>query len=152
MATKFSKVIDIFCIKIQDYKLDNLYKNDENLFDTFMEGLVIQAIPYFDTNLVDLSYEKDEENNEYYFIKDLTNKEISILAMIMNYLWVEREINDLRAMSEKLNTRDFKITNTPQIMKQKIEYANIIKEQYLYEIMQLEAKDINKLSYFGDIK
>lgn len=151
MGSKFSNVIDMFCIKIQDYKLDNLYNKDKNLFKTFMEGLVIQAIPYFDTNLVDLSYEKDEVTDEYYFIKNLNDKEISILAMIMNYLWVEREINDLRAMSEKLSTRDFKITNTPQIMKQKVEYANIIKEQYLYEIMQLEAKDINKLSYFGDV-
>ena len=151
MGSKFSDVIDMFCIKIQDYKLDNLYDKDKNLFKTFMEGLVIQAIPYFDTNLVDLSYEKDEVTDEYYFIKNLNDKEISILAMIMNYLWVEREINDLRAMSEKLSTRDFKITNTPQIMKQKVEYANIIKEQYLYEIMQLEAKDINKLSYFGDV-
>ena len=151
MGSKFSDVIDMFCIKIQDYKLDNLYDKDKKLFKTFMEGLVIQAIPYFDTNLVDLSYEKDEVTDEYYFIKNLNDKEISILAMIMNYLWVEREINDLRAMSEKLSTRDFKITNTPQIMKQKVEYANIIKEQYLYEIMQLEAKDINKLSYFGDV-
>lgn len=151
MGSKFGDVIDMFCIKIQDYKLDNLYNKDKNLFKTFMEGLVIQAIPYFDTNLVNLSYEKDEVTDEYYFIKNLNDKEISILAMIMNYLWVEREINDLRAMSEKLSTRDFKITNTPQIMKQKVEYANIIKEQYLYEIMQLEAKDINKLSYFGDV-
>ena len=60
----------------------------------------------------------------------------------MNYRWVEREINDIRAMNEKLKTRDFTVVNTPQIMQQKSELLDRIREKYLYEIQQYEKEKV----------
>jgi hypothetical protein len=62
----------------------------------------------------------------------------------MQYRWVEREINDIRAMNEKLKTRDFTVVNTPQIMQQKQELLDRTREKYLYEIQQYEKENILK--------
>lgn len=142
--TNFDAVIDKFLgVVIQDYRIDNLYTRDKVAFNTFMNGIVKEAIELFDHSNTDLSYAVDPsvtqpDANNMAFVNDIPNKELSILADIMNYLWVQREVNDIRAMSEKLSTRDFKVVNTPQIFKQKMEYLDELREKYLWRIQQLQ--------------
>lgn len=85
-----------------------------------------------------------ENMSEYYFDSVIDNDAIGIIAHIMVFRWVEREVNDITAMNEKLKTRDFNIVNTPQIFKSKTDYLNAIREEYLYEIQQYENKQILK--------
>jgi hypothetical protein len=150
MGTSFDKPIDQFLMRVQDYRLDNLQVNNEQAFIKFLNGLVISSLPLFDSEFVSLRYvdlgEEKQETDEssYYFISNLDEKEISIIAHIMEFRWVEREINDIRAMNEKLKTRDFTIVNTPQIMQQKSQYLDKIREEYLYEIQQYEKNHILK--------
>ena len=148
--TSFDKPIDAFLIRVQDYRLDNLRNNNINAFIKFLNGLVISSLDLFDSECVNLDYtdvgdEKEETDlSSYYFNNDLPSKVISIIAHIMEYRWVEREINDIRAMNEKLKTRDFTVVNTPQIMQQKQELLDRTREKYLYEIQQYEKENILK--------
>lgn len=148
--TSFDKPIDAFLIRVQDYRLDNLRNNNINAFIKFLNGLVISSLDLFDSEYVNLDYtdvgdEKEETDlSSYYFNNNLPSKVISIIAHIMEYRWVEREINDIRAMNEKLKTRDFTVVNTPQIMQQKQELLDRTREKYLYEIQQYEKENILK--------
>ena len=148
--TSFDKPIDAFLIRVQDYRLDNLRNNNINAFIKFLNGLVISSLDLFDSEYINLDYtdmgdEKEETDlSSYYFNNDLPSKVISIIAHIMEYRWVEREINDIRAMNEKLKTRDFTVVNTPQIMQQKQELLDRTREKYLYEIQQYEKENILK--------
>ena len=170
MGTSFDEPIDRFLMRIQDYRLNKLKTEDESAFIEFLNSLVISSLSLFNSSYVDLSYteitkttdtdsdtlsdsEDDANDNgdsssenlsEYYFNNTLDNDVIGIIAHIMVFRWVEREVNDITAMNEKLKTRDFNIVNTPQIFKTKTDYLNAIREEYLYEIQQYESKQILK--------
>lgn len=148
MGTSFDKPIDAFLIIIQDYRLDNLKSKNEQAFIKFLNGLVVSSLDLFDSDFVNLSYSDMGDGKEvtdlssYYFDAELSSKEISIIASLMDYRWTEREINDIRAMNEKLKTRDFTVVNTPQIMQQKSELLDKKREKYLYEIQQYEKEKV----------
>lgn len=170
MGTSFDEPIDRFLMRIQDYRLNKLKTEDESAFIEFLNSLVISSLSLFNSSYVDLSYTKitkttdadsdtlsdseDDANDngdsssenlsEYYFNNALDDDVIGIIAHIMVFRWVEREVNDITAMNEKLKTRDFNIVNTPQIFKTKTDYLNAIREEYLYEIQQYESKQILK--------
>lgn len=149
-GTSFDKPIDKFLMRVQDYRLDNLQVNNKQAFIKFLNGLVVSSLDLFDSDFVDLSYsdlgdaKEETDESSYYFDNELDSKTISIIAHIMEFRWVEREINDIRAMNEKLKTRDFTVVNTPQIMQQKSTYLDKIREEYLYEIQQYEKAIVLK--------
>ena len=173
MGTSFDEPIEKFLMRIKDYRLDRLRTEDETAFIEFLNSLVISSLSLFNSSYVDLSYTKIEKTSdtddalsdseddnsegdsfsdisssenmsEYYFDSVIDNDAIGIIAHIMVFCWVEREVNDITAMNEKLKTRDFNIVNTPQIFKSKTDYLNAIREEYLYEIQQYENKQILK--------
>lgn len=173
MGTSFDEPIEKFLMRIKDYRLDRLRTEDETAFIEFLNSLVISSLSLFNSSYVDLSYTKIEKTSdtddalsdseddnsegdsssdisssenmsEYYFDSVIDDDAIGIIAHIMVFRWVEREVNDITAMNEKLKTRDFNIVNTPQIFKSKTDYLNAIREEYLYEIQQYENKQILK--------
>ena len=173
MGTSFDEPIEKFLMRIKDYRLDRLRTEDETAFIEFLNSLVISSLSLFNSSYVDLSYTKikktpdtddalsdseddnsegdsssdissSENMSEYYFNSVIDDDAIGIIAHIMVFRWVEREVNDITAMNEKLKTRDFNIVNTPQIFKSKTDYLNAIREEYLYEIQQYENKQILK--------
>lgn len=173
MGTSFDEPIDRFLMRIQDYRLNKLKTEDESAFIEFLNSLVISSLSLFNSSYVDLSYTKIEKTSdtdntlsdsedvnsecdsssdtsssenmsEYYFNSVIDDDAIGIIAHIMVFRWVEREVNEITAMKEKLKTRDFNIVNTPQIFKTKTDYLNAIREEYLYEIQQYESKQILK--------
>lgn len=173
MGTSFDEPIEKFLMRIKDYRLDRLRTEDETAFIEFLNSLVISSLTLFNSSYVDLSYTKIEKTSdtdntlsdseddnsegdsssdtsssenmsEYYFNSVIDDDAIGIIAHIMVFRWVEREVNDITAMNEKLKTRDFNIVNTPQIFKSKTDYLNAIREEYLYEIQQYENKQIFK--------
>lgn len=173
MGTSFDEPIEKFLMRIKDYRLDRLRTEDETAFIEFLNSLVISSLSLFNSSYVDLSYTKIEKTSdtddalsdseddnsegdsssdisssenmsEYYFDSVIDDDAIGIIAHIMVFRWVEREVNDITAMNEKLKTRDFNIVNTPQIFKSKTDYLNAVREEYLYEIQQYENKQILK--------
>jgi hypothetical protein len=157
--TPFSNIYDKALVVIQDYKLDNLANKDYASFLLFMKGLLENGIDLFNGTLSDLSWtdrkevEHDADGNEIvyddsYFNADLTSKEQSIIAMLVVYKWFEREMQDVRQFNNHLQTRDFKVYSEANNLKQKSEYADKLREKYLYEIQQYQ---LNNLDSFWEV-
>jgi hypothetical protein len=124
-----------------------------------MKGLLENGIDLFNGTLSDLSWtdrkevEHDADGNEIvyddsYFNADLTSKEQSIIAMLVVYKWFEREMQDVRQFNNHLQTRDFKVYSEANNLKQKSEYADKLREKYLYEIQQYQ---LNNLDSFWEV-
>lgn len=154
--TSFETVIDRSTILFQDYRLDNLYKNDKKSFMVFMTGLLLNSIDDFSTScLTDLSYheeiELDDNLNEvkkYYFDNDLSNKEISILAKGIAIHWMNRNVLDIEQINLKPNTREFKSYSEANNLQRKQETLDKLKEEYSRMIEEYMIGNLSKLSFF----
>lgn len=161
MGTRFEEIYDLALVVIQDYKLNNIYKTNPEVFYTFMRGLLTVGIPDFNGCLNDLSYnyEEIETLNEgqtikvkrYYFINELTLKEKSILSKIVVYNWFKNKVQDVTQFQLHLSTRDFQIKSEQANLKQKSEYLDKLKEDYLQEINEYQGANLDKLPFFGDL-
>ena len=94
--------------------------------------------------------EIDEDGNESqvintYFVADLTNKEQSILAMVLVYEWFKRDVNDARQYRQKLSTRDFKTESSYQSLQKRSEYLDKMKEQIVQEIQNYQVDNMDSL-------
>lgn len=158
MGTNVEEVYDMALITIQDYRLDNLAKADYNAFLKYLQGLLVKGIPEFEGNILgELTIEKnetvDEDGNEtitYNFTRDLTPKEISILAETIVYNWVSSIQNDAVALRGHLGVKEFKQLDISAGMKQRSEYIDKLFEKIHYDITQLQLSNFNKLSFFGN--
>jgi hypothetical protein len=68
--------------------------------------------------------------------------------MLVVYKWFEREMQDVRQFNNHLQTRDFKVYSEANNLKQKSEYADKLREKYLYEIQQYQ---LNNLDSFWEV-
>lgn len=161
MGTRFEEIYDLALVVIQDYKLDNIYKTNPEVFYTFMRGLLTVGIPDFNGCLNDLSYnyEEIETLNEgqtikvkrYYFNNELTPKEKTILSKIVVYNWFKGKVQDVRQFELHLSTRDFQIKSEANNLKEKSTYLDKLKEDYLQEINEYQSANLDKLPFFGDL-
>ena len=157
MGTNVEQVYDIALITIKDYRLDNLAKADYSAFLKYLQGLLVKGIPEFTGNILgDLTIEKnvtvDEDGNEittYSFTRDLTPKEISILAETVVYNWVQSIQNDAVLLRAHLGVKEFKQLEISASMKQRSEYIVKLFEKIHYDITQLQLDNFNELSFFG---
>lgn len=157
MGTNVEQVYDIALITIRDYRLDNLAKADYSAFLKYLQGLLVKGIPEFTGNILgDLTIEKnvtvDEDGNEittYSFTRDLTSKEISILAETVVYNWVQSIQNDAVLLRAHLGVKEFKQLEISASMKQRSEYIDKLFEKIHYDITQLQLDNFDELSFFG---
>ena len=98
MATSFDVVEDLGLAQIDDYTLNKLYNNDFAKFQTFCDGLLVNAIPLFTKCRQSLSYDLDARE----FDSDLTNEEIAILADFWVIQWFGRKVNNSAQFQAKL--------------------------------------------------
>ena len=133
--TAFTDIYDRALVTMQDYTLDKLAETNYDAFLLFMKSLLKSGIPFFNCCLNSLEFEDieeteiDEDGNESqvtntYFVADLTNKEQSILAMVLVYEWFKRDVNDARQYRQKLSTRDFKTESSYQSLQKRSEYLD----------------------------
>ena len=76
--TNFDDIIDLALIRVNDYRLSKLYKQSEADFQTYVDGFLISAIPYFVECRQSLEYNLEERK----FNVDLTELEKSILPPV----------------------------------------------------------------------
>lgn len=156
--TSFEKVYDQAMITIVDYKIDSLAKVDFDAFLTYLRSLLIGGIPEFETgSLSELDYtsvveknEQDEDKTVWYFVNDLTNLEISILAKTIVLKWWEAQTQKVTAFQPHLSTKDFKQLQESQSLKQKMEYHGLLQEDLGKAIVSYQLKNIDKLPFFGE--
>lgn len=160
MNTRFDEIYDLALVVIEDYQLNNIYRQDKKTFFNFMRGLLTLGIPDFNGCLTDLSFHKNEiqpleEDTEpieiWEFDNELSLKEKSILAKIVVYNWFKGKVQDVRQFQLHLTTREFNIKSEQANLKQKSEYLDKLKEDYLQEISEYQAHNLNKLPFFGGL-
>ena len=149
--TAFTDIYDRALVTMQDYTLDKLAETNYDAFLLFMKSLLKSGIPFFNCCLNSLEFEEiDENGNEVqvintYFVADLTNKEQSILAMVLVYEWFKRDVNDARQYRQKLSTRDFKTESSYQSLQKRSEYLDKMKEQIVQEIQNYQVDNMDSL-------
>jgi hypothetical protein len=139
-VTPFSDVYDLALMLIQDYTLNNLYQISPTDFETFMQGLLIRAIPDFKNCEQDLS---NYDENAGTFNITLTYVEKDILAKLLTIKWWVRGIQDIRQTNLHLNDNDFKHFSEAQNLAGKQNYREVLREEVDRDMTEYGLKNIN---------
>lgn len=126
MATPFDAVIDIALVTVDDYKLGKLINKSQEGFNTYVDGILISAIPNFTRTIRPLTYDIDARE----FTIDLNSLEISILADLWVIKWFDKEINVSSFLQNKLQISPAFTTHSPaQNLKEKVTYVDGLREK-----------------------
>lgn len=151
--TNFKIVYDRAMGRLRDYRIDNLYKKDENEFYEFMRLKLYEAIDTFNGCLSDLEYHSETigVDTEWYFDADLTSKETSILSYGIIIAWMEQNTLDITQMNLHLSNSNFKNYSESQNLKQKSEVLDKMREDMNREITEYQLKNLTSLPFFGGV-
>ena len=149
--TTFNNVIDRAMFLQQDYRLDKLYVNDNKSFTMFITQFLLNSIDTFDGVLDSLSYHSEviDNNTIYIFDRELTSKEIYILALGISIEWMSNNLLDITQMNLHLSTRDFKAFSEANNLQRKSEVLNTMRENYYKNITDYQLNNISSLPFFG---
>ena len=149
--TTFNNVIDRAMFLQQDYRLDKLYVNDNESFTMFITQFLLNSIDTFDGVLDSLSYHSEviDNNTIYVFDRELTSKEIYILALGISIEWMSNNLLDITQMNLHLSTRDFKAFSEANNLQRKSEVLNTMRENYYKNITDYQLNNISSLPFFG---
>ena len=149
--TTFNNVIDRAMFLQQDYRLDKLYVNDNKSFTMFITQFLLNSIDTFDGVLDSLSYHSEviDDNTIYVFDRELTSKEIYILALGISIEWMSNNLLDITQMNLHLSTRDFKAFSEANNLQRKSEVLNTMRENYYKNITDYQLSNISSLPFFG---
>lgn len=126
MATKFSDIIDMALLTIQDYKLDTLYTTNPEDFNAITNGFLLRGLPEFTNCKNSLAYDSDTQQ----FTSTLTPLEISILADLWVYEWFNFHVQNVTQFENKMTPSDFKHFSEAENLKQKSEYLDRLREKH----------------------
>lgn len=106
-----SKVYDAFLRQITDDMYMELTREDtlSMLFE-----LLNSAIPWFEfpRQTLDICTPEDPDDEEDgYFVNDLTNEEINIIAIYMIVVWIGQQLASIENIRMKYSGQDFKLTS-----------------------------------------
>ena len=144
MATSFDIVEDLGLAQIDDYTLNKLYNNDFAKFQTFCDGLLVNAIPLFTKCRQSLVYNLDTRE----FDSDLTNEEIAILADFWAIQWFERKVNNSAQLQAKLqNSGSFKNHSEAQNLKEKTSWLDRLRERVYQRITDYQVGNLANIDF-----
>ena len=144
MATSFDVVEDLGLAQIDDYTLNKLYNNDFAKFQTFCDGLLVNAIPLFTKCRQSLAYDLNARE----FDSDLTNEEIAILADFWAIQWFERKVNNSAQFQAKLqNSGSFKNHSEAQNLKEKTSLLDRLRERVYQRITDYQVGDLANIDF-----
>ena len=144
MATSFDVVEDLGLAQIDDYTLNKLYNNDFAKFQTFCDGLLVNAIPLLTKCRQSLTYNLDSRE----FDSDLTNEEIAILADFWAIQWFERKVNNSAQFQAKLqNSGSFKNHSEAQNLKEKTSWLDRLRERVYQRITDYQVGNLANIDF-----
>ena len=151
MNTTFNQVIDRAMMLQRDYRLDKLYVDDNEAFTMFITQFLLNSIDTFDGVLDSLSYHSEtvDDTTTYMFDRELTSKEIYILALGISVEWMSNNLLDITQMNNHLNTRDFKAFSEANNMQRKSDILDKMRENYYKNITEYQLTNLNSLPFFG---
>lgn len=124
--TSFDDVIDLALVTVNDYRLSKLITQGVADFNTYVDGFLISAIPFFPECRQDLSYNLDERT----FNSDLTMLEKSILANLWIIQWYSRDNQTYALYRQHLQAvSSFKNHSESQNLKENSMYLDKLREE-----------------------
>lgn len=143
MATSFDVIEDMGLGQIEDYTLIKSYNSNFVKFQTFCDGLLVNAIPLFTQCRQSLAYNLDARE----FDSDLTNEEIAILADFWVIQWFGRKVNNSAQFQAKLqNSGSFKNHSEAQNLKEKTSWLDRLRERVYQRITDYQVGDLSNIS------
>lgn len=132
--TPSSKVYNAFLEQITDDMYMELTKEDTI---KLLDELLNEAIPWFEFPRQSLQMERlDADSSEMYFINDLTDEEIKILATYMIVQWFGQQLASIENVRQKYSGSDFKLTSQASHMA-KIQSARKEYERIGFHLQRL---------------
>ena len=124
--TSFDDVIDLALVTVNDYRLSKLITQGVADFNTYVDGFLISAIPFFPECKQDLSYNLDERT----FNADLTLLEKSILSNLWVIQWYSRDNQTYALYRQHLQAASsFKNHSESQNLKENSAYLDKLREE-----------------------
>ena len=140
MGTTLSSVCDLFLSSISDYKLDTIYTASGSLIlNQYIEPWLIKAINSFSTTCnQSLAYTVVSGSSDGEFAETLTMENQIILSQFMELRWLEKGIQDIRALNNFIQDRDFKSFSPAQNIKARTDNYNSKKEELSQALVDYE--------------
>lgn len=131
---------------------DNL-ENEKNLED---EEIINDEQEENPTEVVEeIEQPNDEvevEIEKYYeFNRELTSKEIYILALGVSIGWYKMQLDDVTQYALHLSSRNFKSYSEQANLAKRLERLNVMEENLSKEITNYQLANINQLPFFGGV-
>ena len=141
ILTSFDDVIDLALVEINDYRLNKLYeKGEEEDFNTYVDGILITAIPLFKNCKKVLSYNIEERT----FTLELSSLEITILAKLWVLQWYRKDNQTYALYRQHLqNSGSFKNHSESQNLKENSTYADKLAEDIDRLMVAYQLEDIS---------
>lgn len=139
--TSFDDVIDLALVEINDYRLNKLYeKGEEEDFNTYVDGILITAIPLFKNCKKVLSYNIEERT----FTSELSSLEITILAKLWVLQWYRKDNQTYALYRQHLqNSGSFKNHSESQNLKENSIYADKLAEDIDRLMVAYQLEDVS---------
>ena len=144
--TPSSKVYNAFLRQITDDMFMELTKEDTM---KMLSELLDSAIPWFEFPRQSLDVEVPEDENDdeedFYFINDLTEEEVKILATYMVQEWIGQQLASIENIRMKYSGSDFKLTSQANHMAklQSLQKEYERKGFHLQRLYKRRKKDEN---------
>lgn len=144
--TPSSKVYNAFLRQITDDMFMELTKEDTM---KMLSELLDSAIPWFEfpRQSLDVKVPEDEDDDEedFYFINDLTEEEVKILATYMVQEWIGQQLASIENIRMKYSGSDFKLTSQANHMAklQSLQKEYERKGFHLQRLYKRRKKDEN---------
>ena len=125
--TSFDEIIDLALVTVNDYRLSKLLNEQgEDEFNTYVDGFLISAIPYFSECRQSLDFDIEERE----FSADLTTLEKSILANLWIIQWYSRDNQTYALYRQHLQAASsFKNHSESQNLKENSTYLDKLREE-----------------------
>lgn len=124
--TSFDDVIDLALITVNDYRLSKLATQGIADFNTYVDGFLISAIPFFSECKQDLGYNLESRT----FNSELTTLEKSILANLWIIQWYARDNQTYALYRQHLQAASsFKNHSESQNLKENSAYLDKLREE-----------------------
>jgi hypothetical protein len=124
-GTSFSQIFDSFTMLASDYKLTILFNQSPTDFATYLSGWLLPAIQEFGVCDQDLSYDTSTQT----FTSTLTDKNIIVLARLMEKYWLQKTVDDLLQINLHVLDKDFRMASESANLQAKKSRLNDLKEE-----------------------
>jgi hypothetical protein len=144
--TPSSKVYNAFLRQITDDMYMELTKEDTM---KMLSELLDSAISWFEFPRqsldVEIPDEEEDDDEDFYFVNDLTDEEIKILATYMVQEWIGQQLASVENIRMKYSGSDFKLTSQANHMAklQSLQKEYERKGFHLQRLYKRRKKDLN---------